>query len=328
MNPGKPILTLFKPECRKDWWHDKKLLILAPRAHASGLGPLLEAYKHRNIVVECSWYDEQIPTQAELNVLADGIDAMLFLAPANRAPSTLVAAPYIIGPSGKKIPIGLLPVKDAATVNTFAQTAAKVQIRQGTQPAMALLAQRLPRYLRIAERIEAILQTEAPHLHYFKWSGDVMVREDLLQGLNLGLGMALYVGHGRPSGWVGYYGTRAKHFEGYQSEPLGAMISLCCYTNSRKKIGLSFSEALVTQGIAAASFGAITKTKHTDNTRWALRITENMAEGVMAIGELILKSLPQDENAALAYRLIGDPLAPIIAAEESIEQAKNIPVYA
>ena len=45
----------------------------------------------------------------------------------------------------------------------------------------------------------------------FWWPADEIVRDDMTVGLGHGLAVALYVGHGRPSGWVGYAGVRAHH---------------------------------------------------------------------------------------------------------------------
>jgi hypothetical protein len=139
--------------------------------------------------------------------------------------------------------------------------------------------------------------------------------------------LGIYVGHGRPIGWVGYRGLRAHHFEHFGGEPLGAIVSLCCRTASRRRTGLSYAEALPLAGVAAASFGAVTDTRHTDNTRWAVRMCETVLEGVDTIGELVVRSAPPSASATSAYRIMGDPLAPLSAPRTGETRARAVRTY-
>jgi hypothetical protein len=179
-------------------------------------------------------------------------------------------------------------------------------------------------YLRLSERIELLLKQP---IQSFRWTSDVISREAVVDGLGVGLGLAIYLGHGRPSGWVGYYGMRKRHFDAFRGEPLGSMLSLCCQTASRRRIGLSYAEALPLMGVAAASFGAVTETRHTDNTRWAVRICECLNSGVKTIGELLVRAAPANASATLPYRLIGDPLAPLEAEIAGAQRAAAVPTY-
>jgi hypothetical protein len=149
----------------------------------------------------------------------------------------------------------------------------------------------------------------------------------MLRGINSGMGLSIYLGHARPKGWVGYYGIRIHHLQAYKNEPMGAVLSICCHTASRKRTGISFSENLVYQGLAASSFGAVTATKHTDNTKWAVNLTEGVLRGYQTIGELLMASLPQHKSAISAYRLIGDPLAPVGSTDAAIALAEEIKIY-
>jgi hypothetical protein len=172
------------------------------------------------------------------------------------------------------------------------------------------LAQRHVRYRDLSARIIRELQSGAT---VYAWTADELMRDDLVDGLGLGLGAAIYVGHGRPIGWVGYRGVRSHHLDTL-GKPIGVMLSLTCLTASRRRTGLSFAEALPLRGAAAASFGAVGPTDHLDNSRWALRLTRVIAERPrLTIGELVVAAYP-DSPASRGYRILGDPLAPLIDA--------------
>ena len=89
------------------------------------------------------------------------------------------------------------------------------------------------------------------------------------------------------------------------------VVSLACQTSSRYRTGRSFTEALVAQGTAAAAIGAVGKTRHIANARWSLRLVDALADGAPTAGELLVAAEPE---GALArnYRLVGDPLAPLL----------------
>jgi hypothetical protein len=143
-----------------------------------------------------------------------------------------------------------------------------------------------------------------------RWTAYEVDRDTVALRLGRGPGLAVYVGHGRPVGWVGYAGLRAHHLE--PDEPVGALVSLTCQTASRRRTGLSFAEALPLRGVAAATLGAVGPTLHTANARWALRLTRAAATAA-TVGELIAAIAPHDPAAA-SYRLIGDPTAPLADA--------------
>ena len=98
-------------------------------------------------------------------------------------------------------------------------------------------------------------------------------------------------------------------------------------TASRRRTGLSYAEALPLQGVTAATFGAVGETRHTDNTRWAVRLCEAVACGVETIGELVVRSAPPSASACAPYRIIGDPLAPLSAERAGERRARAIPTY-
>lgn len=201
----------------------------------------------------------------------------------------------------------------------FARAAASVHSRPGGRPSIALLAQRSPRYRDLAGRVRRVLAERTAATPVSWWTADEVVRDDLVTGLGLGLGVALYVGHGRPVGWVGYRGTRAHHFP-VPAAPVGAILSLACLTASRRRTWLSFSEALVMRGCAAATLAAVGKTLHLDNVRWALRIARALGDGAATIGELVV--LAEPPSADRSYRILGDPLAPLRDAPGARQAAR------
>ena len=140
--------------------------------------------------------------------------------------------------------------------------------RAAQQVSVALLGQWHPQYLHVADRIEALL---ADRLRLLRWTGEAIGRDALVPALATGLGLGLYVGHGRPVGWVGYHGVRGRHFDRVSTD--GARPSrsvrccrLCCRTASRRRVGLSYAEQLPLPGVAAAA-SARSATRCTPTTR-------------------------------------------------------------
>lgn len=319
---------LYAQECPSDWLPNRDILIIAPEAHFEALGVLRTAYEKVGVEVAHFPYENKLPPAATWLTATTGKDAVLLIAPSRRAPRTLTDSPLITRPDGLQIPIGLLMPKHPEELEVFAQAAAKVHLQQKAFPSLALLSQRHPRYKRLGERIEKILAPHRDRIPVFNWSSDLVFQEDMIKGLAGGLGTALYLGHGRPVGWSGYAGLRAHHFTEKEGHPLGSILSLCCLTASRRKVGRSFSESLVLEGHTASCLAAVIPTLHTDNTRWAVRVTQVISEGVKTLGDLINAVQPMKPSALNAYRIIGDPLAPLWAPKAGVQFAKTIKTYA
>lgn len=301
----------------------RRLLFIAPGKHVNDFGVLLDAYRECGIDVELAVYTE-MPCVAALASAAQGIDAVLFAGPRRYSPRTALAGPFLINREGKTLPASWMPITNSEAVRRFAQAAARVQRRSRQASTLALLGQWHPKYLHLADRIQALVRHP---VRTYRWTTDVITRESVVDALGAGVGLGIYLGHGRPAGWVGYYGMRSRHFESFGGEPVGSLLSLCCRTASRRNVGLSYAEALPLLGVAAASFGAVTETRHTDNTRWAVRICECLDRGAATIGDLLVQSAPPQQSATAPYRLIGDPLAPLQAEAAGARRAAAIPTY-
>lgn len=304
------------------------VLLLVPKAHAADLAELVDAWRHAGASVSTQAYVAGLPPLQSLVLEDSSLTAALLVGPAARAPATVLDAPFVTARRGHRVPVAWLPATHAAGLRRFASCAARTHRRARHNRScngVALLGQWQAQYLQVVERMATLM---GPQAEGFRWTADVLLREDMVRALGSGLGLGIYVGHGRPVGWVGYHGLRSQHFDLFDGEPLGALVSLCCRTASRRRVGLSYAESLPLRGIAAASLGAVGDTLHTDNTRWALGLCDALRAGVQRIGELVAQGAPLSPKAVSSYRLLGDPLAPLCAAEGALLRARAVQRHA
>ncbi len=303
---------------------NKTILITGEEAAFSTMQPLLHAYSRKKIAWQWQNHTGQLEILKDRTLLHGRFDAVLLLHKGRRSPSTLVDGPAVFREDGTAVPIGVVCYTREEQLQHFARAAASVQLRKAYRKTLAILAQRHPRYFRVANRVKEI--THSAGIASFHWPSGEILPGDMIKGLDSGIGSAIYLGHGRPIGWVGYYGVRIHHFE-KATEPIGALLSICCHTANRKKTAWAFSEEVILHGVAASAFGAIKATLHTDNTRWAVRITESLLQGAESLGELIIKALPENRGAANAYRILGDPMAPLYSTKVGVQRASGIPTW-
>lgn len=304
-------------------------MIVLPQGMRQDMTPLIDAYRSNAITAELLTYDNDrmfLSHTENFCSLGAGFDALLIAGPWRRSPRQVLPGPFIC--SGKsRVPVAWLPVKDQASFHTAITTAAAVQSRAKERPGVAVLAQRHPRFLSVASRVQHVL-ADSNSVNVFKWTSDLLLKEEMIKGLGCGIGCAMYLGHGRPIGWVGYYGTRIHDFTPSFKRPMGTLLSLCCLTASRKRVGLSFAETMVLNGITASAFAAVSKTMHLDNTRWAIRMCDSLNNGITTLAELVLDACPPEPRAWRDYRIIGDPFAPVSSCKGSTSRARAIRVYA
>lgn len=301
------------------------VVVVAPESALDALSPLLQVWAKGSGVAHVPWSLLETEGPSVLPRLAERADAVLVIGPRRRSPRTVLPGPVVVATDGRVVPVSWLPQTTTTDLARFAHMAAVVHTREGTPGtravpgprSLAVLGERHPRFDRLAERIVRIARdSRDSRVDPRRETAYELSRDDLVDRLSEGPALAVYVGHGRPTGWVGYAGLRAHHLavavERPQHRPAAAIISLTCKTASRRRTGLSFAEALPLKGVAAAALGAVSATAHTGNARWALRIARDLAEA-HTIGDLVASVAPHDPHAS-AYRLVGDPTAPLLDA--------------
>ncbi|MGZ4408367.1 MAG: C25 family cysteine peptidase [Gaiellaceae bacterium] len=294
-------------------------VLAAPRAALAPLRALVREYERSREV--------RVVDPAPLEVLreaADGAAGLLLVGDRRRGPRTALPGPFLEDASGRLVPAGWLPDL-GAELELFARAAARVQRRPGPVGPIAVLGQREPRYLQLAGRMEANLRgRDAPPFQLLRWTSERITRDDVVRGLRLGIGAGVYFGHGRPSGWAGYHGLRAFHLVEAAGEPLGALLSVTCLTASRHRVSLSFSEAVVAGGAAAAAVGAVARVAHLDSMRWMLGLAEALRSGELRLGPALLAAAPPDPRLQTPYRIVGDPLARLVGTAEGERRAARV----
>jgi hypothetical protein len=293
-------------------------VVAAPGAALGPLRPLLREHERvREVRVV-----EPGPVEA-LCEAAAGAEGLLLIGDRRRAPRTALPGPFIVDPSGRAVPAGWLPDLGSG-LDVFAKAAARVQRRSGPPGPLAVLGQWEPRYVQLAGRLEANLRRGGdPPFPILRWTSERITRSDLVEGLRLGLGVGIYFGHGRPSGWAGYHGLRARHLVEVAGEPLGVLFSVTCLTANRWRVGLSFSEAVVTGGATAAAVGAVDLVAHVDNMRWMLGLADALRSGESRLGPALLAASTQSVSQT-PYRIVGDPLALLAGTAAGARRAERV----
>ncbi len=260
--------------------------------------------------------------------LLDTLAGLLIIGPRAQSPRRALPGLFLSDSHGRPIPVGWLP-EVLPQLQTFAESASAVVRRARTTGPLgpvALLGQWEDRAIRMTAQMEKCFAATKNKVKVFRWTSERIVRRDLLPALGIGMGAALYVGHGRPSGWAGYSGVRARHLQYAQGSPIGVIFSFACDVANRFKVGLSFAEACVLSGICAASFGATKATFNIKNAYLANNVCETLARksNIRTLGDLLLNSDLTDKHAISSYRILGDPLAPLIGATEAARRAKTV----
>ena len=267
------------------------------------------------------------PPEAEVwpTLVPSGAAGVLLVGDRRHAPRTVVDGPFVVGKDGAAVPLGWVPLPSSRGpgLRALVATTCRVAPRSESAP-VAVLGQRSPRYRRLGERTVHHLGG-VPAL---RWGAERVTREDLVAGLAAGLGVAVYLGHGRPSGWAAYRGLRAEHLAPLAAEPLGCLLSVTCWTASRRGVGSSFCEQVVLSGAAATSVGAVRPVEHLASTRVVLALAAALRVGAADAATLLRATLLDDAGdpvpEAADLRLCGDPLASLGAAQGAAEQASAV----
>lgn len=298
---------------------------MASRLACRVLKPLIRAHERQRSVQVIELKEHTDVDASRYATWVEGTDGLLFVGHRRRAPRTCLPGPFLKDPTGRTVPVGWLPDLGEG-LQCFASNAARVVDRQDDMRGpLALLGQWDARYLHLAERMEANLRSNGSlPFPIFRWTSERIMRDDLVDALRLGLGLAIYFGHGRSKGWAGYHGLRAEHLLDKPGEPLGALLSITCLTASRWRVGLSFLERVVLGGAAAGAMGAVSRVKHIDNMRWMLGLANALRQGTLFLGQALAHAAPDNDPAQAAYRIIGDPLAPMLGTIQGLYRAAQV----
>ncbi len=300
-------------------------VLVAPRHCRRALGPLIRAHERvRTVRVVELGHGRPPPPEAWIEWI-DGAAGALLVGDRHFGPRSALPGPFVNDGQGRLVPVGWLPDGGNDALARFAETARRVFRRSRPRAGpIALMSQWDVRYLALAGRMAANVQDQDPTLSVFQWTADRITRDDLVHALGTGPGLGIYFGHGRPRGWAGYHGLRAHHLLGRASEPTGAILSMTCRTASRWGVGLSFSEEIVLGGVAAAAVGAVSPVHHLQNMRWMLGLAGALGAGETELGSAMRQAAPHSDRPGSAYRIIGDPLVPLIGAAGALRLGSAI----
>lgn len=301
-------------------------VLAVPRGALSSLQPLVDAHSARRPVRLLVREKVEVPALEGITAELTRAAGVLIVGDRRRSPRSVLPGPFLASPEGRQVPAGWLPLGGPASLERFAATAAEVQARSGEDGPLAFVGQWDEQVTRMVDRSLGILRGPGgePRLPVFWWTADRLIRRDLLTALRIGLGAAIYFGHGRPYGWAGYHGLHTRHLVHAQGRPAGAVLSLTCHTASRRRVGTSFAESVVLEGIAAAALGAVSATKTLDNWWWGASLCEELAKHPATLGELLLRACPPRPKAIEAYRILGDPLALLRGAPGAREAGTRV----
>lgn len=301
-------------------------VVAAGAAALRRLEPLIAAHDAIQPVRVISLCGDEPEPAAALAGALDDAGSALIVGNRRRAPRTALPGLFLHSAEGRPVPTGWLP--DAGPrLEVFARAAATVLARARAalpRGPLAVLAQRQDAALRLAALTSDGAARDSA-LPVLRWTAERLSRTDLLGALRSGVGLAIYVGHGRSCGWVGYQGVRASHLAEARGEPAGAILSLCCAVGSRHRIGTSFAEELVLSGICGAALGATGKTLHVRNGWLAKSLCQTLARTPVAtLAELLLAAELPPRACAWPYRIVGDPSVPLIGAADALERARRV----
>lgn len=303
----------MRPERQTD---AKTWLVTGPASALARLEPLISAQR-LNLPVRVL----ESPCSI-VSYLGDAA-CVLVIGLARRSPATSLPGVFLRARDGRCVPAGWLPdVGDR--LEGYARAAAKVQARCTGNPILGpfvLLGELDPRALDTVERVAAEMPREAA---VFRWTSERLRRSDLMRALRCGPGAAFYFGHATAGGWAGYAGFDKTNAALASGSPLGAIFSLSCSVASRPRRGLSFCEELVLSGLCAAAFGAARRTLHRRNVDLGTALARALSSGsVMTLADLLIAANISTE-ALSRYRILGDPLAPLIGDPESLGHARAV----
>lgn len=298
-------------------------LLVVPVHDLEYLSPLVEAHRQRHPVKVVTYW----PNQAIPSLDLDSVAAVLWVGDCHRSPRTALTRWWLTDSRGRKVPVGWLP-DVGSQLATVATTMA--QLLQRVQPGPLIYLSSLDsRSQTLIDQVESV----ATGMPTFRWTSERILKADLLAALGGGAGAALYTGHGFSTGWNGYGGLSYRDLDGWQGESLGVLWSITCHNASRHQTPLSFAETLVLSGRCGAVLAAPSATRHRLNQSLIRRLPHVVQSLVQRHQSWPAQPLtladclthPRLVRLPLqAYRIIGDPLAPLHGSPDAVRKAQQV----
>ena len=289
--------------------------VVAGPAHARArLSPLISAHRNCRPVRE-------VDLSAFCPSHLDDAAGVMIIGDPRKSPRSALPGVFLRARSGRRVAAGWLPDM-ADRLEAFARAAAEVQLRRTPQAncgPFVLLGESEQRALDLACRLKETLIDTAP---VFQWTAERIRRQDLVSALQCGAGAAFYLGRGTSAGWVAYGGFDAGDASLARGCPIGAVLSLTCSVACRSGTTLSFCEEMVLSGLCAAALGAAGLTLHRRNVRLALAVAQALQCTSTLADVLLERGIPV--VSLNRYRILGDPLAPLIGDPHSLEKAQRV----
>ena len=294
------------------------LVVAGPADARARLFPLISAHRNYRPVRE-------VDLSAFCDSDLDDAAGVLIVGDPRKSPRSALPGVFLRAQNGRRVAAGWLP-DIAERLEIFARAAAEVQLRrmlEANRGPFILLGESEARALDLAYRLADSLIDTAP---VFQWTAERIRRADVIAALQGGAGAAFYVGRGVPAGWVGYGGFDASDATLACGSPIGAVFSLTCSVACRSRTTLSFSEEMVLSGFCAAALGATGLTLHRRNVTLALAAAHALCStsttSTTLADVLLAPGIPL--SSLRRYRIIGDPLAPLIGDPHSLEKARQV----
>ena len=291
-------------------------VVVGPKHALAHLSPLIEAHsRHRPVRV--------VESNELLASHLAGAASVLWIGDPRRSPRTAIPGMFVRAADGRRVPAGWLPDVGQRLAD-YGRAAAEVTLRQAPAARRGPFVL-LGEFERRALEWVGWFSDELPqNAGVFQWTAERIRRQDLIPALQVGAGAAFYFGRGTPLGWFGYGGFDQSDAAAACGYPIGCIISFCCSVARRPAKGLSFCEELVLSGLCAAAIGSTRLSLHHRNVEWSLAFGNALRRRESAT----LSDLLADPSIPLAalnsYRILGDPMAPLIGHADSRAQSAGV----
>lgn len=297
-----------------------RLLVVAPSALGRAIVDALAAPGLAVSVVVRNEPGSDLRDPYRLACLAEkaaGVaEAVLLVVPRRRSPARVAPSAVIQG-----LTVGIVQASSLAELAPWLNA---VGGRCDTPPVWATMAMGQDFYLALGGGLAEDMRRGAAgsNLNVEDWRADRLSRAELCASLARGPRLAVYVGHGRASGWSGYQALRWRHVAAAPLVgPAGLIVGFTCDTLKYDRGTSPFGCRWVREGRAAAYLGATNAVISEAGARLVEAFGGLLAERRFGtIGALLSalnrrlaedRALADARHAFRAFRLIGHPLLPI-----------------